>query len=484
LRNSAWAYLAVSSSPQETMLEEDQLAWARDEAERQGWTITHVVRGVGSGKLGPRAMARELLVQLRALDPEQRPDYVLITRIDRVGRGAIVETQLVFHELRELGVRAYTREDGEVRSDTPLEQLMVAMKATLAAQENEVRRDKALATYRRRAAAGRTVGNKRPYGLKSVDGVDVPDERYADVVREVFRLRLQGFGYFAIARRMLAFAPATREWANGKSSVIRWTQNRVKRLLETKLYAGVLIDEVTFERARRITAELTRPADPTSRNKNEWPLSGSIRCYCGRAMVGKASGPARHRYRYYVCHATWAHPKLRMVRADRIEPQFVELLRELRARPSLVADARRSAVATSPKMLQRALREAAAVLADVSARRAKIWAAIESDELRGPEAQGRLDELTADRDAAEARLAELERERAYATTMEARTADAAAILAEAAGLYDAALESERRQLARVVAIELGGLWVDEDEQLQIGRRIDPAASRRRKTREA
>ncbi|HEV3092147.1 MAG TPA: recombinase family protein [Candidatus Cybelea sp.] len=50
--SDAWLYAVVSSSPQETTLQ-DQRQWANQTAAFNGWVITREFSGVGSGAKAP-----------------------------------------------------------------------------------------------------------------------------------------------------------------------------------------------------------------------------------------------------------------------------------------------------------------------------------------------------------------------------------------------------------------------------------------------
>jgi DNA invertase Pin-like site-specific DNA recombinase len=483
----AWLLLVVSSEGQA-----ETLAHQRDSlgliARDRGWTVTRVVgddgRGVSSGKLGVRALIQTVLGELRATPAEARPSWLLLTRVDRIGRGAnIVETQLPFYELKRLGVRVWTREAGEVRLDTAMEQLFLAMQTAVSSQENAVRRDKLLEKYRQRRAAGTVIGNKAPYGLSITPArTYAAQQPEAKAVRLAFRLRTKGMGYHAIGLELQRVAPPHR-FVNGRSMVVRWTPSRVSRLLANRAYLGPVVDEVTFLRAQRVTTQLGggRGRAPT---KHPWPLSGSIRCWCGRAMTGISGGAVGRRIRYYACRALWNHGNhLRLVGADDLEVAFAAHLRELRAKPALIERIRRAAEPSSPALLERAIREARAQLADVTRRRDRIWEAFERDELRGPDAQERLDALTTEREQLQVRVTEIEGQRALAAAARRHDRDAARAISKAEETFADASDADRRLIARSVAVILGGFCVDRDDKLRIGTATDPGRQRRRSAAE-
>src|SRR5580704_817668 len=221
---AVWALAAVSSEGQsETLVH--QRRWAEESAASHGWHLTRVIEGVATGKGGPRRIVRDLLADLRALDAEARPKKLLMIRADRLGRGSIVESQIVLRDLLELGVGVFTRDQGDVKLDSAMDELISAATLAVARHENEVRREKSLAVYRRKRAAGERIGSKAPYGIHRKNGKDVPDRERAPIVRQAFKLRLEGKGYDVIGRRLSGIAPP-HVYLNGNSRAVHWTPRR------------------------------------------------------------------------------------------------------------------------------------------------------------------------------------------------------------------------------------------------------------------
>ena len=114
-------------------------------------------------------------------------------RLDRVGRGSIIESQIFVRDLLALGARVFTRDAGEIRLDSAMDELVAAVQMAVARHENDVRRDKARAVYQRRLAAGQVISNRPPYGL-----LVTADRRYIarpeciSVIRQVFRMSARG----------------------------------------------------------------------------------------------------------------------------------------------------------------------------------------------------------------------------------------------------------------------------------------------------
>jgi len=464
---SVWALAAVSSEQQSETLAH-QRRWAEELAAARGWHLARVIEGVATGKAGPRRLVRDILTELRSLDPESRPKKLLMIRADRLGRGEIIESQIVLRDLRELGVGVFTRDQGDVRLDSTMDQLISAATLAVAAHENDVRRDKMRQVRRRKREAGEPMG-LAPYGLRYDGKKLVADPERASIVKEAFQLRLQGKGYEAIANRLTAIAPP-QVFLNGKSRTVHWTTTRVRILLLNRAYVGIIVDEATHARAQRVAAILTNPnRNGDRRRRYPWPLAGSLRCHCGRVLIGMVCGAEPWRYRYYACRARWNHEgRFRLVRAEAIEERFVELLGRLRASPKLVERySRRAAAPVSPRMLDRSIRELKGKLADVARRRDAVWELHASGNVRSEDVQERLDALGAQRDEIQGRLASAQEQLAIARAASTRERDVDALIRRAAQTFKRATVAEQNQIARAVSLELGGLYVDESGSLEV-----------------
>lgn len=474
MADSAWAVLVVSSERQAETLPY-QRAWAQEAAAEKGWRLTRTFEDVSSGKAGPRKLVRRMLTELESLEAAQRPQWVMMIRLDRVGRGSIIESQMVLHELKNLGVAVWTRDGGEERLDSAMQQLIAAAKLAVSTHENEVRSDKARSTYARKRKEGKAVGNQRPYGLRiNAQRVDEADEPLAEVVREAFKMRIAGYGYNAIARKLGTIAPP-RVFKNGTVRVVRWTPSRIKRLLENRAYIGPILDEVTFAQAQRVTAPRTRA------RKHPWPLAGAIRCYCGRAMIGWNCGPTGYRKRYYGCNALWLHGKHRLILASDLEAQFVALLEKISAKPATIHAHRKAP--TSPAMLERALREAHAAASQVQREREQVWSLHAKGLVRDEDVQARLDSLTTREAEQQERIAQIAADLSVLRASKARESDVQAALLKAAQTYRNASVDDQRAIARALATYTGGLVVEENGRLRARPIDDPQRQRKRRANE-
>lgn len=346
MQNTAWAYLTVSSGEQTDSLP-NQRSWAEKFAAQHGWTITNYFNGVGTGKHGPRKKYDEMRVELRRLTAAERPEFILLIRLDRVGRGEnLGEMQMALYELHELGVKVFTREGGMERQDDVMSQLITSVKLAAGAQENANKRDKAEQYYERVREAAKSdprirTTSKPPYGVQCVTlapgqpGQVAPKEPEAQAVRRMFELRAKRIGPAELARRMQAeFGPPTPR--NGKSSAKRWHADQISKLMTNKVYvqAGV-VSQKTFDLAN---VRLNRSGG--RRDKvNVYPLGGAIRCTCGSRIHGQPGGTKKYGYTlYYTCpNRNKEHERTPYWAVEALEKQFTDFLHTFATVPALRA---------------------------------------------------------------------------------------------------------------------------------------------------
>ena len=136
---TVWTFLVVSSDRQAETLA-DQEKWAQKVAAANGWTITNTFRSVSTGKNGTRQLLEDLLTALRASKKAQRPERVLMIRLDRAGRGLAIEPLAALAEIYRLGVMVHTREDGDVNIARASDAIKPILRVLTGALENEAMR--------------------------------------------------------------------------------------------------------------------------------------------------------------------------------------------------------------------------------------------------------------------------------------------------------------------------------------------------------
>jgi DNA invertase Pin-like site-specific DNA recombinase len=262
---TVWSYAAVSSSPQEATLE-DQHQWACETAARNGWVIGREFSGVGSGAKGTRDILSSLIDELERTPKAFRPKRVLMIRIDRVGRMAL-DCIAAVARLRKLGVLLHTRQDGDVKLETAMDSLRPIFELVTAEMENAARSDKWKAVHARRRAEGKHVGTI-PYGVTLVDGKAVPFEPEAQIVRQIFTLAEQRWGYTRLARWARANAPPKRT-LDGSDKPCRWSVSMIKSILASKTLRNLVVSEDQWQRTKAARQSDFRARAP---KRWDWPL--------------------------------------------------------------------------------------------------------------------------------------------------------------------------------------------------------------------
>jgi DNA invertase Pin-like site-specific DNA recombinase len=464
MKDTAWLYAAVSSSPQEATLD-DQRRWGEEVARANGWAITRVFSGTASGKLGTRRILDETLAELTATPKAQRPERLLMIRLDRTGRVAL-ETIAALAQIKRLGCVIHTRTEGDVKLETALDALRPIFELVSAELENSGRSDKMRAVHARWRDAGRHFG-PAPYGTaKDPDGRLIVRDPQATFVRRAFELRATGAGYIRIARDVGRYAPPQGMYAGRPR--MTWHQHSIAQMLRCRSYRGLVVPEELWDRVQTVRNPDWRAT--RAQRVYPWPLSGILTCFCGWSMAGIAGGRKGGRIRYYACRHPRHHPldARPSIRADYVERWFTAQLGELVASPELVEAASRRTAEEHLTALRQSLAAARAELEDLDRQRRMAWGLQADGRIAAGELAERLEELRASRETVAARIVDLERSYALSTAQDSLRVDAGEIIGDAAERYAHASPDDQKEIARIVAILLEGLYYSEDGTLRFG----------------
>ncbi|MCW0320089.1 recombinase family protein [Pantoea dispersa] len=250
---------------------------------------------------------------------------LLIESLDRLSREKIGEATGRLRTVLEAGIDVVTLSDNVRYTRGSLDDPFATIRAILIAQraneesETKSRRMRAAwAEKRKAAAAGIIMTMKCPYWLKvnaTRDGFDVMEER-AEVIRSIFRMRLEGMSFVRISCALNAQGKE-----NLKGKVSQWNSSSIERLVRKKAVIGYLvpsnqctatganeiagyyppiISEQDFARAQMMYRE---PESRKDGNFNPYLINifrGLMRCgLCGHAVI--LTGISVKGYGYYVC---------------------------------------------------------------------------------------------------------------------------------------------------------------------------------------
>ena len=463
------------SSDTQSDTREEQEQWALDAARLNGWTITRTFgprdpAGISSGKAGVRKLLEWLLEELAAMPKGQRPQRILMRRLDRVGRMAL-DSIGALAQLRQLGVMIHTEEEGDLELEDVTKSLTPIFQLIAAELENKVRSQKWKAVHARRRGAGLHVGYV-PFGVVLVDGHAVPYEPEAMVVRGIFERAEDGWGYTRLAR-WAREQIRTKRMTDGADKPYAWAPSSIKSILEGSTLRGLVIDEETWQRARVARAKDFRAR---SARRWPWPLQGAIRCTCGKMLAGHCAGDEPYRTRYYVCRyhtlesGQTTHPAHR---ADALERAFGALLKDLTGRPELYFTKSRQ---PDTEALEKRWKEATAELAEFDRRRQRTWELAERGGISGPQLRERLDEIDVDRQRARSNLETIRKAIEDARQTHASIEGLLAIISDLVELWPKAAIETQQEIARAVASlpAIGGLWTHPEFKGKLLTRTDVA----------
>jgi site-specific DNA recombinase len=291
----------------------------------------------------------------------------------------------------------------------------------------------------------------------------VPEDDEANVVRRVFELRATGLGYRSIADRVHAEAPL-RQTRNGKLQPITWNKSSIAYWVACKTYRGTIISEELWDRANAVTNK-----GFTCRGgiKHAWPLSGAVRCECGRLLVVQPSGAnwkrtgKKYIYRHYYCDHPISHDGVRpRFKAETLEAQIPALLKRLRStRPTKGVYQRRLEQTRTER--ERELKAAENFLETLQKRKRHVWDLAADGSLPKAQLAQRLEhieselvETAASIEAAKATIAGLAQTDQHEQTLQGY----AGALAERWASVPA---QRQRQVALALSRVVGDLIVDE-----------------------
>lgn len=307
--NRALIYARVSTEDQvEKFGIPVQLRVCRDWCAANGFVI--VAEVTDDGVTGA-TLDRLGLTRLRDMVAKGEADLVIMLDVDRLSR----ELEHLLKLKAELERRVRVEFISGKFEDSPTGRLFFSFKGAIGQYERENTRARTMRGSRERARIGKHCGGRVAYGYRSDQGLLVPEDRSAGVVREIFNWYIEGVSVRGIARKLTE--RGTPAWAGE-----RWGHASVGRILANETYAGVayygknfiapdgiqkrrpnqaeripysvpsLIDRAAWERVQSIMAMRgDRHGNPNiGRPSASYLLRGLLFCHCGRRMSAESSG--------------------------------------------------------------------------------------------------------------------------------------------------------------------------------------------------
>lgn len=199
---------------------------------------------------------------------------VYIYKLDRLSRDTADTLELMYRILPKYGVKVVSMTE-EIRTENPMDKVMLTMNAAMNQYEREVIRMRMSAGMVERVKKGYWMGGGRvPWGYyyDRNDGILHIDEEQAEMVRDAYKLYLDGYSCSNISI-ILGF-----KGERIVSQILRRKSNIGLIEYNGKVYKGLhkpIVDEETFYKAQ----ELMKRRSTNSHVSNNNLLTGL--CYCG-----------------------------------------------------------------------------------------------------------------------------------------------------------------------------------------------------------
>lgn len=309
----------------------------------------------GATPVAERPQGKRLFEMIKS----REVDAVFVHQVDRLSRDIVDLLTTVRNWLR-VGVEVYALDVGKIESELDI---VLVIKGWQGSDERKKIRERSMRGKRAKAATGRVIGARAPFGYDHVrddNGKIVnfePIDEEAQIVRLIFQWYVIGdeaghrLSAGKIAKRLsdlqIPTPGETNAGYNRKRMAGMWAPTAILDIIARETYAGIwrfgvrigptrnkrpkeewieikvppLVDRKTWETAQELREQNKRFSRRNA--KHDYLLSGLTRCACGFAM----SGEYFSNHQYYTC--TWRNNhhthleertcKARSVRADAIE---------------------------------------------------------------------------------------------------------------------------------------------------------------------
>ena len=364
-------YVRKSTNKQSEETIETQIEKCRQWAQENNCVITEIYDDSGKSGRAYNVKNRRGFNQIKADAAAGLMDYALIYTIDRFAR-SVADYFIQERALEDEGVKLIVVGMPFLQeADIITKSVHVAM----AEQFSENLSKDVYAKMRTFAKKKAYLGGPAPIGFKIVTDengektLDVDPEK-SEMIRLVFHLYLQGFGYVSIARivaekgytnqngnpyhpnviRQLLRNPkyngyyvfGRRSYINGKQ-IMNDLNDTEKVIMFPDVYEKIIDDE-TYNAVQKRLKEISElPRNKRRKESRFYCLTGRIRCgSCGSSMTGYSCRNQKGvEYTYYTCTARTRKGfkcSSKAVRADHLESYIAEQIAEKLFTPKLVKE--------------------------------------------------------------------------------------------------------------------------------------------------
>ena len=344
----AWLYYRLSRDEDEEMNSlQNQRQILVDYAEQNGYEI---VGESFDDNVSGMTFNRKGLGELEIAVDESKIDVVLVKDLSRLGRHR-TQTELFIDHLRQNNVRVYSVTEG-IDSANENDDLMIGFKQIFNDfYAKDISKKVKAGMRQKQKSKGLVLTLPLGYYLdRNTNEVKI-DENTAWIVREVFKLYVDGYGVTTIALKMNAdgirspeyyFNRKLADWKPDISKKYLWVQTSVKRILTNELYIGTMvnhktvtskiyktktfipteeqyrhenfcepiIDETTWKQAQFLLGQRSQ-INPRSQNGRKLHrYSGLIKCAdCGSGFTARRRRWRGNEYVDYTCNSNHRYGK-------------------------------------------------------------------------------------------------------------------------------------------------------------------------------
>lgn len=381
--NRAIIYARVSTDEQAesgTSLD-NQVEKSLEYAQAQDMQVVGVFKDDITGKILDRPELNKVRAMLRA----GQADSLIVYKTNRLDRSEWgINLLLLMQELKQFGIELhYSQDRRQVDLNNPMEAFMYGSFAGWQAGEDH----RETVTKLHEGRIGRVkdgyvvIGGKNaPFGYKAIRGEDKKCylevyEPEARIVRLIFQLFVFGdetgkqMSIKDIKKRLDTMGIETRRARQKvkdekskrtgqsikKTGATEWNDTQIRRILKRETYAGTWHFRKRFSGGKtrpkrdRIPVEVPAIISPelwqmtqsrfevqkrrSNNQKNQYLLSGRVKCGCGYAMAGRTLNNGKQSY--YYCpgkNGTWGYAQkcnLPLFRADHVEAAIWQWLEEI-----------------------------------------------------------------------------------------------------------------------------------------------------------
>lgn len=260
IRVAAYCRVSTNLKVQESSLETQMESYRRRIAEHPGWTLVGIY--ADRGLTGTTAKGRVEFQRLMLDAAAGKVDYILAKSISRFARNT-VDALSYTRKLREMGVGVYFEEQS-LDTLSATSEIFLTIHAAFAQEESHSFSENMKRGMRNRFALGIPKWSET-YGYRLEKGTWMIQEEEASVVREIYRLYVEGWSLQKIGTELLHRGikpPKGSKTEEGKS---QWWEHSLATILHSEKYIGDVemqksytVDCLTHRRVSNVNADIPK----------------------------------------------------------------------------------------------------------------------------------------------------------------------------------------------------------------------------------